>query len=314
VFNPSSIDRLVHVWIGAFILGGFFVMSISAYYILKKRHLDAAKKMFDIGLIVAMVAAIAAPISGHIQANTVSQTQPAKLAAFEGHWETGPGDVYLFGIPNSETETVDYGISVPGGLSFLLHGDVETEVTGLDQFAEEDRPPVAIPFYTYHIMVGLGFFFLALTLFAMFLRLRGTLFEKRWMMWTFVFGVVLPYIANQTGWVAAEVGRQPWIVYGYLRTTEGFSQVVSANQVLGSIIMFALIYAMLFAVWVYVLHNKIMHGPEPVEGGMPDETDAKGLLEVAARFVNPSGYSMTLAREGERDRESEGEGEGETDR
>jgi len=103
-------------------------------------------------------------------------------------------------------------------------------------------------------------------------------------------------------------------VYGYLRTTEGFSQVVSANQVLGSIIMFALIYAMLFAVWVYVLHNKIMHGPEPVEGGMPDETDAKGLLEVAARFVNPSGYSMTLAREGERDRESEGEGEGETDR
>jgi cytochrome d ubiquinol oxidase subunit I len=316
VFNPSSIDRLVHVWIGAFILGGFFVMSVSAYYILKDRHLDAAKKMFDTGLIVALIAAIAAPISGHIQANTVSETQPAKLAAFEGHWETGPGDIYLFGIPDSETETVDYGVSIPGGLSFLLYGDFDQEVTGLDQFEERNRPPVAIPFYSYHIMVGLGFFFLGLTLLAMFYRLRGTLFQKRWMMWTFVFGVVLPYIANQLGWVAAEVGRQPWIVYGHLRTSEGFSEVVSANQVLGSIIMFMLIYAMLFAVWVYVLHNKITHGPEPIDD-MPEDTDAEGLLEVAARFVNPSGYSMTMAREGGKRERGEGrgrEGEGETDR
>jgi len=316
VFNPSSIDRLVHVWIGAFILGGFFVMSVAAYYILKDRHLDAAKKMFDTGLIVALVAAIAAPISGHIQANTVSETQPAKLAAFEGHWETGPGDIYLFGIPNSETETVDYGISIPGGLSFLLYGDFDQKVTGLDQFEERNRPPVAIPFYSYHIMVGLGFFFLGLTVLAMFYRLRGTLFQKRWMMWTFVFGVVLPYIANQVGWVAAEVGRQPWIVYGHLRTSEGFSEVVSANQVLGSIIMFMLIYAMLFAVWVYVLHNKITHGPEPIDD-KPDDTDAEGLLEVAARFVNPSGYSMTMAREGGKRKGEDGRGrerDGETDR
>lgn len=297
VFNPSAMDRLVHVWIGAFILGGFFVMSVAAYYILKKRHLDAAKKLFDTGLIVALMASIAAPISGHIQANTVSQTQPAKLAAFEGHWETGPGDLYLFGIPNSETETVDYGISVPGGLSFLLYGDADAEVTGLDQFKEKNRPPVAIPFFSYHIMVGLGFFFLGLTMLAMFFRLRGRLFEKRWMMWTFVFSVVLPYIANQLGWVAAEVGRQPWIVYELLRTPDGLSEAVQANQVLGSIIMFGLIYAMLFAVWLYVLNDKIKHGPEPVEDEAPDHTEPEGLLEAAARFVNPSGYSMTSARD-----------------
>ena len=131
------------------------------------------------------------------------------------------------------------------------------------------------------------------------MRWRGALFEKRWLMWTFVFAVVLPYIANQTGWVAAEVGRQPWIVYGLLRTTEGFSEMVTANQVLGSIIMFGLIYAMLFAVWVVVLNGKIKHGPEPVREEVPSITEAEGLLEAAARSVNPAGYSMTAAREDE---------------
>jgi cytochrome d ubiquinol oxidase subunit I len=302
VFNPSSVNRLTHVLVGAIILAGFFVMSIAAYYILKKRHLDAAKKMFDAGLVFALVGALAAPISGHTQAVTVAETQPAKLAVFEGLYETQEAaPLSLFGMPNDETETVDYEIAVPGLLSFLIHGDVTTPVTGLDQFAPEDRPPMKIPFYTYHIMISLGMFFLALTLLAAFLRWRGTLFETRWLMWTFVFAVVLPYVANQTGWVAAEVGRQPWIVYGLLRTTEGFSEMVTANQVLGSIIMFGVIYAMLFAVWVFVLNGKIKHGPEPVTGRPAAATinDAEGLLEAAARYVNPAGYSMTAAREEE---------------
>jgi cytochrome d ubiquinol oxidase subunit I len=147
-------------------------------------------------------------------------------------------------------------------------------------------------------MVGLGMLFVLLTLAATFFRLRGTLFQKRWLLWIFVFAVVGPYIANQAGWVAAEVGRQPWIVYGLLRTSDGLSHAVSANQVLGSIIMFGLIYAMLFAVWVFVLHNKIMHGPEDVDRSQfPEETDTGSLLDAAARYVNPSGYSMTSARD-----------------
>lgn len=299
VFNPSSVNRLTHTLIGAIILGGFFVMSIAAYYHLKGRHLNPARKMFDVGLVFALVGAIAAPISGHIQAETVAETQPAKLAAFEGQYETGPGDLYMFGVPNSETKEVDYGLAVPGGLSFLLHGSFDAEVTGLDQFEERNQPPVAIPFYTYHIMVGLGMFFLLLTVAATVLRIRGALFTKRWLLWIIVFSVVGPYIANQAGWVAAEVGRQPWIVYGLLRTSEGLSHAVSANQVLGSIVMFGLIYLMLFAVWVFVLHEKIMHGPDEVDpDDMPEETSVGGLLDVAARYVNPSGYSMTSAREG----------------
>ena len=298
VFNPSSVHRLTHTLIGAIILGGFFVMSIAAYYRLKDRHHDAARKMFDAGLVFALVGSLAAPISGHFQADTVAETQPAKLAAFEGQYETGPGDLYLFGIPNDDTETVDYSIGIPGGLSFLLHGSFDAEVTGLDQFKEKNEPPVAIPFYTYHLMVGLGMLFVLLTVTAMVFRLRGTLFQKRWLLWIFVFAVVGPYLANQAGWVAAEVGRQPWIVYGLLRTSEGLSHAVSANQVLGSIIMFGLIYAMLFAVWVFVLHNKIMHGPDDIDRTeFPDETDAGSLLDAAARYVNPSGYSMTSARD-----------------
>ena len=297
VFNPSAVHRLIHVWIGAFILAGFFVMSVSAYYVIKKRHKDAARKMFDAGLVVALVASLAAPISGHLQAHEVSEQQPAKLAAFEGQYETGPGDLYLFGIPNDETESVDYSLSVPGGLSFLLYGDFSEPVTGLDQFEEKNQPPVQIPFQTYHLMVSLGFFFIGITVLAAVLRWRGILFKQTWLMWIFVFAVVGPYIANQAGWVAAEVGRQPWIVYGLLRTSEGLSHAVSANQVLGSIIMFGLIYAMLFAVWVFVLHNKIQHGPEPVDDDKPRDTDPEGLLEVAARYVNPSGYSMTSARD-----------------
>jgi cytochrome d ubiquinol oxidase subunit I len=297
VFNPSSVERLTHVLVGAFILAAFFVMSISAYYILKNRHLDAAKKMFDVGLAFGLVFAILAPITGHIQATSIATTQPPKLAAFEGHYETGPGDLYLFGVPNSEEDRVDYGLAIPGGLSFLLYGDADAPVTGLNEYAEKNQPPVAIPFYSFHIMVALGFFFLGVTLLAAFLRWRRQLFDTRWLLWVFVFAVVGPYIANQLGWVAAEVGRQPWIVYELLRTPDGLSEAVSANQVLGSIIMFGLIYAMLFAVWVYVLNDKIQHGPEPVEGQTPARTEPEGLLEAAARYVNPSGYSMTSARD-----------------
>ena len=297
VFNPSSVERLSHVLIGAFILAAFFVMSISAYYILKDRHLDAAKKMFDIGLVFGLVFSILAPISGHIQATSIAKTQPPKLAAFEGHYETGPGDLYVFGIPNSEAQRVDYGLSVPGGLSFLLYGDADATVTGLNEFKPKNQPPVAIPFYSFHIMVGLGLFFVGITVLAAVLRWRRQLFQTRWLLWVFVFSVVGPYIANQLGWVAAEVGRQPWIVYELLRTPDGLSEAVQANQVLGSIIMFGLIYAMLFAVWLYVLNDKIKHGPEPVEDEAPDHTEPEGLLEAAARFVNPSGYSMTSARD-----------------
>ncbi len=276
IFNPSSMHRLVHVWLGAFILGAFFIMSISAWYLLKKRHVEFAKRSFTGALLLAAVASLAQAVSGDLQAKNVYEHQPAKLAAFEAQYTTqSNAPLYLFGWPNSRTQTVDYGVAVPGMLSWLLHGDTQAEVKGFDVLEETwGRPPVWISFQSYHIMVAIGTLFIVMTLGALLLRWRGTLFEKRWVLWCFVFAVLLAFVANELGWVAAEVGRQPWIVYptldaqgvasGGLRTSDAVSEIVTAPQVLGSIIMFGAIYSLLFAVWIFVLNHKIQHGPEPV--------------------------------------------------
>ncbi|MCB2205136.1 cytochrome ubiquinol oxidase subunit I [bacterium] len=295
VFNPSSVDRLTHTLIGAFILGGFFVMSITAWYILHKRHMVVAKQGFTIGLAVATIASLAALVSGHHQAQTVSVTQPAKLATFEGHFKTGPADLWLFGIPDPDQQKVHMGIAIPGGLSFLVHGDFDADVTGLDAIPEDEHPPLQIPFQTYHLMVALGMYFIFITLLASFFRWRGTLFDKRWLLWVFVFSIIGPYIANQAGWIAAEVGRQPWIVYGLLRTSDALSKAVSAEEVLTSIILFTIIYLFLFAIWLYIMNDKIKHGPDDVselESGMEG-----GLLETVGERAGTGGASLTNPRD-----------------
>lgn len=291
VFNPSSMDRLTHVIIGAMIMGAFFVMSVMAYYIVKGRHVEISKKCFTVALVWGAIVSWSQLASGHSQAKVVAQHQPAKLAAFEGHFKTGEGGtpLYLFGHPDARNEKT-YGLAVPKMLSFLVYGDFDRPVPGLDQFKPEDRPPVAIPFHSYHIMVALGFYFMGLTALGLFYRWRGTLFQRPWLLWTFVFTVIGPVIANQLGWVAAEVGRQPWVVYGLLRTKDALSVTVRAPQVLGSIIMFSLIYLMLGAVWWYVVDKKIRQGPDehpPKPSG--------GALGGATALADPGGPSMTDA-------------------
>ena len=293
VFNPSSMQRLTHTLIGAYILGAFFVMSITAYYLLKGRHTDFAKKSFTIALVVATIGSLAAPISGDLQARKVAQTQPAKMAAMEAVFKTdnGPTPLYLFGLPDAKEQRVNYGVAVPGLLSFLVHGDSHTPVAGLDKIPRRDWPPVAMTFHAFHLMVWLGGVFVVLTLTGLYFRWRGTLFEKRWLLWIFVLAVPLPFAANQLGWVAAEVGRQPWVVYGLLRTSDALSKAVVAAQVLGSIIMFILIYALLFAVWVFVLDSKIKHGPDEIEDVHPNSSGA--ILGVAGLRAGMGGASLT---------------------
>jgi cytochrome d ubiquinol oxidase subunit I len=265
VFNPSAMHRLNHVLFGSFIQGAFFVMSISAFYVLKKRHLEVAKRSFTFALVFGAVSSIAILISGHSQANAVAVNQPAKLAAFEGHYETGPADMILFGWPNDETRQVDYAVAVPGMLSVLVHGDPEAPIRGLDEFPEDERPPVAVPFVTYHLMAMLGTFFIGITLLGLLQLWRGKLWDQRWLLRIFVLSVVGPYLANQAGWVAAEVGRQPWVVYGLLKTSDAVSPSVKGGEVLTSIVLFGLAYLALFALWIYVLNEKIQHGPEDPE-------------------------------------------------
>jgi cytochrome d ubiquinol oxidase subunit I len=262
VFNPSSVDRIIHVWQGAFLAGAFMVLSVHAYYIRKGLFVEISKKAFKIALIVATAVSFTQLLSGHSSADGVAVNQPAKLAAMEGHYaKSAPADLYLVGWVNNKTEEVN-GLAVPGGLSFLVYQDFKKPVTGLNAFPKEDQPSqVNAVFQFYHIMISIGMFLIALTFYACFLWWRGRLFDTKWLMWIFSFSVLLPQIANQAGWFAAEMGRQPWIVYGHLRTSQGFSQEVSANQIVFSLILFLVVYSLLFALFLYSLDKKIKHGP-----------------------------------------------------
>lgn len=262
VFNPSSVDRLTHVWLGAFLAGAFLILSVHAYYILKGRYVSLSMKAFKITLVVAVIASLAQLFTGHNSAEGVAVNQPAKLAALEGHYEaSGPADLYLIGWVDNKTQKVT-GLKLPGGLSFMLHQDFETPVTGLNAFAEEDRPgQVNAVFQFYHLMVAVGMFLIALSLFALLQWKRGKLFENKWLLWTFVFTAILPQLANQFGWFAAEMGRQPWVVYGLLRTSDALSKSVQANQVLFSLVLFFIVYAILFLLFIYLMNKAIQKGP-----------------------------------------------------
>ncbi|MAW94548.1 MULTISPECIES: cytochrome ubiquinol oxidase subunit I [unclassified Leeuwenhoekiella] len=262
VFNPSSVERIIHVWLGAFLAGAFLILSVHAYYILKGRYVAISKKAFKITLVVATITSLAQLVAGHASADGVAKNQPAKLAALEGHFEKeAPADLYLFGWVDKESQEVS-GLAIPGGLSFLIDQDFETPVTGLNAFPEDERPSqINAVFQFYHLMIAIGMFLIALSLYACYLLWRKELFNKRWLLWVFVFTALLPQIANQVGWFAAEMGRQPWVVYGLLRTDEAFSQAVSANQILFSLILFMAVYSLLFVLFVYLLNKKIKHGP-----------------------------------------------------
>ncbi|MDY0082975.1 MAG: cytochrome ubiquinol oxidase subunit I [Ignavibacteriaceae bacterium] len=266
VFNPSSVDRVSHVISGAWLAGAFLIISISAYYIVKNRHIRFAKSSIKIALIVTLIASLFQLFTGHKSAVGVSKNQPAKLAAMEAVFEDQTNaQLYLFGWVNEDKQEVNFSVALPGILSYLIGFDTETKVTGLNSFKEEDRPPVNIVFQAYHLMVAIGMALIALSILGVFFWARGTIFKQKWLMWIFIFSVLLPQIANQVGWITAEVGRQPWIVYGLLRTSEGLSKAVNADQVWFSLILFTLIYIGLFILFIYLLNEKIKHGPEDVD-------------------------------------------------
>ncbi|MFQ6676065.1 MAG: cytochrome ubiquinol oxidase subunit I [Fidelibacterota bacterium] len=262
VFNPSSMDRLSHVIMGSWQAGAFFVLSVSAWYLLKGRHTSFARSCMKIALGLAVVASVLQLVTGHASAVGISETQPAKLAAFEGHYsEREPAPMYLFGWVDEKGQQVRWGIPIPGMLSWLLYGDSEAPVTGLRSFDPEDRPPVNIVFQAYHAMITIGVGLIVVSWTGLFFWWRGTLFKKRGFLKVLVIAVLGPQVANQVGWIAAEVGRQPYTVYGLLRTSESVSPTVSGAEIITSLIMFMVIYLLLFALFIYLLNEKIQQGP-----------------------------------------------------
>jgi cytochrome d ubiquinol oxidase subunit I len=266
VFNPSSMDRLFHTLCGAWQAGAFLVVSVSAWYLLKKRHLDFARASLKVGLTVALFASLLQLVSGHTSAQGVAKNQPEKLAAFEARYVTrSNAPLSVLGWVDEKNERFLFNIEIPGMLSFLAFNNTHATVTGLDAYAPEDRPPVQASFQFFHGMVAIGFALIAIAALGCFYFHRGTLPERRWLLWILVLSVLGPQIANQLGWFAAEVGRQPWIVYHLMRTPAGLSAVVQANVVLTSLILFTLIYFLLFAVFIYLLNDKIQHGPDDAD-------------------------------------------------
>jgi cytochrome d ubiquinol oxidase subunit I len=262
VFNPSTLHRLSHTLAGAWQAGAFLVASVSAYYLLKRRHEALARAALKIALAVALVASLAQLVTGHQSAQGVARHQPAKLAAFEGHFaRSAPADLYLAGWVDEERERVA-GLKLPGFLSWLVHWDRARPLTGLGAFAPADRPPVNAVFQSYHAMVAIGLGLIGLALLGTLACWRGRLFRSRFLLRLLVLSVLGPQAANQLGWFSAEVGRQPWIVYGLLRTSEARSPTVGAGELWASLIMFGLIYLMLLAVFIFLLDRKIKHGPE----------------------------------------------------
>jgi cytochrome d ubiquinol oxidase subunit I len=270
VFNPSSMDRLGHTLVAAWLAGAFLVVSVAAFYLLRRRHAGFAAASLKFGLVLALAGSLLSLVTGHGSASGVASNQPSKLAAMEGLWETGPqAPLHPFGwVDLAHGRTL--GPALPAGLSLLAGGRRDHVLTGLNDIAPDLRPPVQATFQCFHLMVGIGMGLIALTLWGTWLWWRGNLadpsgFATRWFLRLAVPSVLLPQIANQAGWFTAEIGRQPWIVWGYLRTSDGLSAVVKANQVLASLIGFGLIYLLLFAMFLFLLNRKIQHGPEPLE-------------------------------------------------
>ncbi|MEW6203188.1 MAG: cytochrome ubiquinol oxidase subunit I [bacterium] len=258
IFNPSTIPRLLHTVDGALVTGAFFMLGIGAWFILKGRNTDFGRESVRVALITGFVFSMLQLPLGHYHAVQVALTQPEKLAAVEGLFETQRrAPALVFGIPSSKDETVRAAIRIPGALSLLAFGSLDAEVKGLKDFPKDEWPPLFLTFYPFHLMVMLGMYFIGFTALGIFLLWRRKLYGNRFFLSLAVLSIPLPFIANELGWISAEVGRQPWVVYKVMRTADAVSSSVSAGQVLFSIIMFTMIYGLLFFAWIFLIFREI---------------------------------------------------------
>ena len=233
-------------------------LSLSGTYAAMGRQAEAAIKLFV----------------GDLNARMIAKYQPTKLAAFEGHFNSqGSAPLSLVGWVDESHQTT-HSLAIPGLLSWLLYFDSSHPVQGLDSTNPSNWPPVNPVFQSYHLMIAIGMLLILITLLGLFYWWRGRLFQQRWLLWIFVFSVAGPLAANELGWFSAEVGRQPWIVYGILKTSDGVSPNLPAGDVLASIVMFSIMYLLLFALFIFLLDQKIKAGPivkEPTEDGAISE-------------------------------------------
>jgi len=274
LLNPWLVWQYWHTMNGAVLTACFVVAGVGAYYLITRRHEDQGRLFLRVGVLVGAVASIIQLTpTGDMQGKMVARHQPATFAAMEALFNTERGaPLAVIGQPDMERQTLDNPIVVPRLLSFLTYQRWMHEIRGLNDFPRDEWPDnIPLLYYSYRIMVGLGTFFIAILCGAAFLLWRGKLEQSRWMLWIFMLAVPFPYIANTAGWITAEVGRQPWLVYGIYRTAEGYSRNVSAGNGLFTLIGFMGMYTVLAILFLFLVRREIDHGPSahPLRNQVP---------------------------------------------
>ncbi|MEG2272618.1 MAG: cytochrome ubiquinol oxidase subunit I [Acinetobacter sp.] len=268
VFNPSFPYRFMHMAAAAFLVSSLLVVGTAAWHLIKGRRDELIKKSFSMGLWMVLVTSCLQVVIGDQHGLNTLEHQPAKLAAIEGHWETNHDEgmpLLLFAIPNMNKEENLYEVGIPQLGSLILTHSLDGKITGLKDFAPEDRPNATIVFWSFRVMVGLGMMMVLLSLIALWLRKKGKLYGSTWFhRFAFVMGPT-GYIALLAGWVTTEVGRQPWVVYGVIRTKDGLSHTVTADQVGISLIIFVVVYTIVFGSGIYYMLKLLKKGPEFIE-------------------------------------------------
>lgn len=268
LFNSWVFPQYMHNQGGATVTGAFVMAGVGAYYLLARQNVHYGRMFVKVGVVAGVIASIWMLFpSGDLEGRQVTEKQPEKLAAMEGLFKTEQGaGIVILGQPDVAKQTIDNPIIIPKVLSFLTYQAWSAEVKGLDAFPQERWPDnIPLVYYAYHIMVGLGTIFIAIMVVAAFLLWRRKLYDSRWMLWILMLAMPFPYIANSAGWITAEAGRQPWIVYGLLRTADGSSSLVSSGNVLFTLIGFAGMYMILGLLFLLLVAREIHHGPEAEE-------------------------------------------------
>lgn len=273
VLNPWALGQYAHNMIGAVQTGCFVMAAIGAFYLLTKRSVAYGQTFIRVGVIAGVTAAILQMVpTGDIQGRLIAKYQPVTLAAMEGLFASQQGaPLAILGQPDVEKRRLDNPLEVPSMLSFLTYRQWSAHVRGLDAFPHDQWPDrIELLYYSYHVMVGLGTIFIAIMLVAAFLLWRKKLFETRWMLWLLMLSAPLPYIANTAGWLTAELGRQPWLIYGLMRTAQGVSPRVGAGNAWFTLIGFMGMYTVLAMLWLFLIYREIEHGPEAeIPAGAP---------------------------------------------
>ena len=266
LLNPWGLLQYAHNMTGAVVTGSFVMSAVGAFYLLEGKRENDGRIFLKVGVVAGLIASLLIVFpTGDLHGKYVARNQPAAMAGMEGLFKTESGaGVVLIGQPNEETGQIDNPLVVNDLLSFLIYGTTKAEVTGLDQIPR-DQWPTALPllYYAYHIMAGLGTWFVLLMAVAAFLLWRKRLFAARPVLWALLLSFPLPYIANTAGWLTAELGRQPWLIYGLMRTSEGYSNTVSVGNGLFTLLGFMGLYALLGLLFTVLIYREIAHGPEP---------------------------------------------------